>query len=322
MASLDVLTIGDAKLDTFLTLTDVHGKVRLDETTHELCFKHGEKILVEHTYFSLGGNASNVAVGLTRLGLKTAIAAEIGDDEFALKIVNMLAREQIDRAFIRQSHGQESSMSVIINFKGDRTIFSEHVPRHHNFHYSDADIKWLYLTSLGEEWKEAYEKALHFIRTKNVSLAFNPGTRQLAEKYDVIKEALAVTSILYVNKEEAQHLIKQYSSHTPSDDMDELLHQTHVLGPQTVIITNGRYGAYAFHEGQYYHQPVIHSEVVERTGAGDSFASGSLAAIIHNVSIQDALKWGNLNAASVVSMVGAQAGLLKKSQMDEKIKQL
>lgn len=320
--SYDVLTIGDAKLDTFLTLTDVHGKVRLDDRTHELCFKHGEKISVEHTYFSLGGNAANVAVGLTRLEAKTAIAAEIGDDEFALKIVNILAREHIDRAFIRQTHGQESSMSVIINFKGDRTIFSEHVKREHKFHYQDADIKWIYLTSLGEEWTEPYEKALHYTKEKHSSLAFNPGTRQLAKHFPVVKDALTLTHSLFVNKEEAQQLVKLYSHHAPSDDMGELLHQTHALGPQTVIITNGKYGAYALDNEQLYHQPIVPSEIVERTGAGDAFASGFLGATVHGLSIHQAMQWGNMNAASVVEHVGAQAGLLKKSQMNEKIKLL
>lgn len=322
MSSYDVLTIGDAKLDTFLTLNDAHGKVRLDEKSGELCFKHGEKIIVDHTYFSLGGNAANVAVGLTRLGLRTAIAAGIGDDEFALKIVNILAREQIDRAFLRQAHGQNSSVSIIINFKGDRTIFSEHVPRQHNFHYMDADIKWLYLTSLGEEWKDAYEKALHYVTTKHASLAFNPGTRQLAEHFPVIKDALALTTILYVNKEEAQLLVKEYSHHTPSGDIKELLYQTQALGPKTIVITNGKEGAYALEDTTTHYQPIIPTPIIERTGAGDSYSSGSLAAIVHGHSLKEALLWGTLNAASLVSHVGTQTGLLKKSQMDEKIKQL
>lgn len=323
MSTYDVLAIGDAKLDTFLTLSDVHGKVRLDAENHELCFKHGEKITVDHTYFSLGGNAANVAVGLARLGVKATVAAEIGDDEFALKIVNSLAKEQIDRTFIHQAHGQESSMSVIINFKGDRTIFSEHVLRHHNFHYLDAHFKWIYLTSLGDEWIEPYERALNYIKDNNAQLAFNPGTKQLAEKYPVIKDSLEATSMLYVNKEEAQKLVKEYSNHTPSDEMKDLLEQTKSLGPKTVVITDGQYGAYALdQENEYYHQPVVPAEIVERTGAGDSFASGSLAAIASGMSLKDALVWGSINAASVVSKIGAQAGLLKKTEMDERIEQL
>src|SRR5690349_6605589 len=79
MNSYDVLTIGDAKLDTFLTINENNPKCRLDETTKELCFKHGEKISVEHTHFSVGGNGANVTVGLSRLGIKATIAAETGD---------------------------------------------------------------------------------------------------------------------------------------------------------------------------------------------------------------------------------------------------
>lgn len=317
MSNYDVLCIGDAKLDTFLTLTDTNGKCRFDPETKELCFKHGEKISVAHTNFSLGGNAANVAVGLTRLGLAATIAAEIGDDEFALKIVNMLAREHIDRGFINQTQHQESSMSVAINFKGDRTLFSEHVKRHHNFHYHDIKTSWIYLTSLGEEWVAPYERALRYVQEHTTLLACNPGTLQLAEKSQVMQKTLKLASILFVNKEEAQHLVKEYGNHeTPSDQSEELLHQVASLGPKTVVITNGKYGSYALDsEKHYYHQEVFPSIIVERTGAGDAYASGFLAAIIHHVSIQEAMQWGSKNAASAVGQIGAQAGLLKKSEM-------
>src|SRR4029079_5120099 len=134
MGSYDVICIGDAKLDAFLTLADT-SKVRFDENTGELCFKHGEKIPVDHTHFSVGGNAANVAIGLSRLGIKATIAAEIGDDEFSLKIINTFAREHIDRGFIRQDSNRESSFSVAMTYKNDRTLFSEHFKRDHDFRY-------------------------------------------------------------------------------------------------------------------------------------------------------------------------------------------
>ncbi len=182
MANYHVLTIGDAKLDAFLSLEDTNEKVRLDQKTGELCFKHGEKICVSNTYISLGGNAANVCVGLTRLGIKATIAAEIGDDEFALKITNSLGKEHIDKSFIRQTHGKPSSITVAINFKNDRTLFSEHIHRTHEFHYHDSSFEWIYLTSLGDEWTHAYTKAIAYVHDKPCSLAFNPGTMATAGK--------------------------------------------------------------------------------------------------------------------------------------------
>src|SRR5258706_8169382 len=110
----DLITVGETTMDAFMTLHDSSEKVHL--TDGELCFRHGEKINVERYDFFMGGNATNVAVGLARLGLKATLCSEIGDDEFSIKIRNSLANEHIERLLMIQTPGQ-SSFSVIINFK-------------------------------------------------------------------------------------------------------------------------------------------------------------------------------------------------------------
>lgn len=319
MGSYDVLCIGDAKLDAFLTLSET-SKVRLDENTEELCFKHGEKIPVEHTKFAVGGNAANVAVGLSRLGIKATIAAEIGDDEFSLKIINTLAKEHIDRGFIRQDQNRESSFSIAISYKNDRTLFSEHFKRDHDFRYEGVETKWIYLTSLGEEWTHAYEKAINYAAEQQAQIAFNPGTLQLTDKSAATESALRASNILFINKEEAKRLIYGYSNEYNSDDIQQILSNVKALGPKTVVITDGENGSYALdNDNNFYHQDPSPSNPVELTGAGDSYATGFLAATIHGLGIQDAMAWGSTNAASVVEQIGAQDGLLRKDEMEEKI---
>lgn len=322
MGSYDVITIGDAKLDIFLTLTNKNGsgKARLDENTNELCFKHGEKIPVDRTYFSVGGNAANVAIGLSRLGLKATIAAEIGDDEFSLKIINTLAHEGIDRGFIKQDKNRESSLSVAITYNDDRTLFSEHIDRDHDFNYEHTNTKWIYLTSLGNEWMNPYEKAINYCNENQAQLAFNPGTLQLREKSHIIEAALQVTSILFVNKEEAKQLIYGYSNEYNSDDIQKILSNVKALGPKTVVITDGEEGSFVLdNDNNYYQQDHAPTNVLELTGAGDSFSTGFLAARIYEKSLQESMLWGNMNAASVIEKMGAEEGLLKKEEMEERV---
>lgn len=321
MGNYDVICIGDAKIDAFLALSDKDGsgKVRLDENTNELCFKHGEKIPVGQTHFSVGGNAANVAIGLARLGLKSTIAAEIGDDEFSLKIINTLAKEGIDRGFIRQDQARESSFSVAITYKDDRTLFSEHIDRAHEFNYGHAESKWIYLTSLGNEWMNAYQKAINYCIENQTQLAFNPGTLQLREKSQVIENALQASSILFVNKEEAKQLIYGYSNEYGSDDIQQVLSNVKALGPKTVVITDGEDGSFALDgDNNYFQQDHAPSNVTELTGAGDAFSTGFLAARLYGMSLQESMKWGNFNAAAVIEKIGAEAGLLKKQEMEEK----
>jgi ribokinase len=56
---------------------------------------------------------------------------------------------------------------------------------------------------------------------------------------------------------------------------------------------------------------------VDRTGAGDAFASTFTAAIALGLSPQEALAWGPINSMSVVQYIGAQKGLLTRAQLEE-----
>ncbi len=319
MGNYDVICIGDTKLDAFISISSDNPKCRLDKNTNEVCFKHGEKILVDHTKLCVGGNAANVSVGLSRLGINATIAAEIGDDEFSLKIINTFARENIDRGFIKQTHGKESSFSVAINYKDDRTLFTEHLKRDHDFNYESANIKWIYLTSLGEDWITPYKKAINYAQSHKSKLVFNPGTRQLSEKSPGVEETLKFSDILIINKEEAKLLIAEYGDGSNSDDIKEILTSIKAIGPKIVLITDGENGSHAMDaENRYFHQEHIQGTIVELTGAGDAYSTGFLAATIHGLEIQEAMKWGTINAVSVIGKIGAQEGLLRKEEMEKK----
>src|SRR5256885_205995 len=99
---IDVLTVGDALLDIYLFLNQENEHCHVNEEKNEMCFIIGAKVPVEECKFALGGNACNVAVSLTRLGLQAAIAAETGDDEFSKKIIAGLQQEHVDLTFLKQ----------------------------------------------------------------------------------------------------------------------------------------------------------------------------------------------------------------------------
>lgn len=303
----DVVCVGNAKIDTFLTLHEANQHLRLIKETNELCIKFGEKITVDKAEILLGGNAANVAVGTSRLGLVTTLVAEIGKDEFAQKIISTLKSENVNTSNVLQTEGQQSSFSTIINYKKERTIFSEHVKRSHNFNFVNIATKWIYLTSLGDEWRDAYNKTVNLANDNNCYLAFNPGTLQIEQGLNDMENVLTTTHALFVNKQEAEKILSTHSA------IEELLKNLQKLGPKIVVITDGENGSCAIDEkGNIYKKGVIETEVVEKTGAGDAYSSGFLSALINAKSINDAMDWGARNSASVINKVGAQAGLLHK----------
>ncbi|OGH24154.1 MAG: hypothetical protein A3B47_04785 [Candidatus Levybacteria bacterium RIFCSPLOWO2_01_FULL_39_24] len=307
----DVVCVGNAKIDTFLTLHEANSHLRLLEETNELCIKFGEKIAVDKAEILLGGNAANVSVGTSRLGLATAIVAEIGKDEFAQKIITTLSKENVNTEKVSQTKDQQSSFSTIINYRGERTIFSEHVKRLHDFNLENISAKWVYLTSLGEEWKNAYQKTVDFVKKTGCRLAFNPGTLQIENGKDNLQNVLLVTNLLFVNKEEAEELLRYPHG---QKSIQDLIVNLQKLGPKIVVITDGKNGSFAIDEkGNISKKDIIQTEVIEKTGAGDAYSSGFLSALIYNQSISDSMNWGTKNSVSVISKIGAQAGLLYKT---------
>ena len=318
MDSFDIVSIGKATLDIFLWVHEANKHFRVDSKTHELCIKTGEKAPVDKAYFMVGGNASNVAVSLSRMGFKSAIIAEIGTDEFAQKIINTLKEEGVSEIYLKQTTHQPSSFSIILNFKGDRTIFEENTEREHDFSFENINTKWVYLTSLENKWRQVYKNTLEFIRTNNVKLAFNPGTLQLDSEEDYTEEVIKNSEIVFLNKEEAAKICNLKVTNEENFIKDLLLSIKN-KGAKVAVITDGTNGSFLIDDqNNIFSHRAIDSKVVERTGAGDAYASGFISAVLAGKNYQTAMKWGSENAASVIGKVGATAGLLRIEEMEKK----
>ncbi|EKD86905.1 MAG: hypothetical protein ACD_37C00106G0002, partial [uncultured bacterium] len=206
MHSFDLLSIGNVTVDIFLSIPDAseHFSVTANK---ELVLKIGDKIHLEKYDISLGGDASNVAIGVGRLGFSTTLAAETGYDEFLPKITKTLEKEGVDQSLLRRGQEKESCFSVIINYKGDRIIFAEERQREHKFDFTQIETKIVYLTSLGKQWIDAYEKALLFAEQNSSRLIFNPGAHQIEEKNEIIGKVLKRCDLIFLNKEEAKTIL-------------------------------------------------------------------------------------------------------------------
>ncbi len=312
---LELLSIGDATLDVFMSPSESEALCTLDNKECLICFNYGEKIPVKSIDYSVGGNAANNAVGTKRMGIKSGILVTLGGDSAGNQIIEKLEHEQVDMRYVIQQPTAGSNYSTVINYAGERTIFTYHAPRSYEFPVKLEPAQWVYLTSMGESFMPFYNHFIEWMKTHpEVKLAFNPGTRQLRAGIDTLKPVLENTHIIYVNREEAEKMTNFGESNGRDKD---LLKALSTLGPKVSIITDGANGSLLFDSetGKSYKCPVMPVDAYERTGAGDSFGSGFLAAIIKGKSYQDALLWGTVNSASVIGYIGSQKGLLKESDI-------
>ena len=320
---LDILCVGDAKIDIFLNIPADNPHFGLDEKQNKLFLSYGEKIYIDRYVLGIGGNATNTAVGMSRLGLSVGLCAEIGRDEFSRKILEELSQENISTYFISQTN-KETSISIGLNYKDDRTLFTEHVQREHIFNFDNLQTKLIYLTSLGNVWEPTYQKVLEFKKTNNVKLAFNPGTIQLEKMGKVFMDLLEQTDYLFVNKQEAEEIIYEKELETTAQNdnqIKKLLYGLKCLGVKNVVITDSDNGSFVQDENnEFYELGVSQTDVVEKTGAGDAYTAGFLAALLSGKSVDEAMRWGTLDASSVIQKIGAEAGLLTKPSLEEQLK--
>jgi len=311
MEQFDLVAVGSATVDLFFKIETSNPHFKFNEETNELSMKLGEKVVLDRAELLTGGNANNVSIGVKRLGFKTALVAEIGDDEFAHKILSNLEKEGVDATHVLKGNS-ETSFSVILNYKDDRTIFTRKPEREHNFNLSDVSTKWIYLTSLGNKWENAYRKVFELVSENALNLAFNPGEIQIEKGLGGISYILRKTDILILNKEEAVTILNSKLQIANSkDEIKNILFELKNFGPKIVVITDGGNGSYAVDQERKVHfEKAEDVEVVSKTGAGDAYSTGFLGATLSSLSVKDAMRWGSKNAASVLSKIGAQTGLL------------
>ena len=315
---MDVVAVGDTTEDIFLGLHDASLQCDIDGGSCKLCLDYADKIAVESkTVVPAVGNAANHAIGIARLGLQAGVYTVVGNDDQGKKAKEVFEQNHVDSSYLSFDEKRGTNLSIVINFRTERTILVYHEPRT----YQLPDIsptKWIYLTSAsGSGVKDLHAQTLEFLdKHPETKLAFNPGTHQIHLGKDELMPVLKKTNLLFVNREEAAQVLENETR-----DIKTLAQGFHDMGIATVVITDGPDGAYASDSRQIYHLDIYPGEVIERTGAGDAFGSGMLAALIHKQTLVEAMRWGNANSTSVVQYIGAREGLLERPAIEHMIKE-
>jgi len=312
----DLVCVGDVVIDAFIGLEEASIHCALNHENCQLCMSFATKIPYESLVVIPGvGNASNVAVGAARLGLNTGMLTSIGGDQYGRDILDVYRKEGINTEFVRVNKNKPTNYHFVLTYQAERTILI----KHQDYDYYDPrklDTKtdWLYFSSIGPNTLPFHKHVGEYLkRHPNVRMGFNPGTFQLRFGLDKLREIYKHTYVVFVNKEEAEQILKK----KPGTDMKVLFDGMHKLGPKVVCITDGPAGAYASDGTSQYFMPLYPDPKppISRTGAGDAFSTGFLCALIYGLPIHEALRWAPIESMHVVQFFGAQAGLLSKPKL-------
>ncbi len=313
--NVDFLAVGDITTDAYIRLkqAEVHCKVDTDKC--EICLSFGDKVPFEYTKIVKAvGNSANASVAASRLGLRSALAADIGGDQNGADCMAELRKNNVSTRFMHRHGDKPTNYHFVLWYDVDRTILINHVEYNYQLPKIPTPPKWMYLSSLASNSLDYHMQLTEYLKKNpSIKLCFQPGTFQMKQGIQKLKEIYSRTEVFVVNVEEAQRILA-----TESRDVKGLLSELHALGPKIVLITDGPKGAYMLDGEHFYFMPIYPDPKppVERTGCGDSFASTFVSALSMGKSPIEALVWAPVNPMSVVQYVGAQEGLLTHEQIE------
>jgi ribokinase len=312
----DFVGIGDIVADDFIRIEEAEIlPASHDQGNLRLCLSFADKIPYKESYLVPAvGNSPNAAVAATRLGLKSAILTNIGDDYHGKLCLEALKKENVSTELVAAHKDKKTNYHYVLWVKDDRTILIKHEEYDYKL-YNFGEPKWVYLSSLGQNslpFHQELEK--YFNEHLKIKLVFQPGTFQIKFGKNALAGIYKRADVFFCNKEESQRILE-----TNESEIKNLLKMIAALGPKIVVITDGVKGAYSYDGKEMLFMRIYPDPAppLERTGAGDAFSSTFTIALALGKSVREALMWAPVNPMSVVQKIGAQAGLLTRKELEE-----
>ena len=253
-----------------------------------------------------GGSASNTIVGLTRLGCSTSLIGKIAEDEEGDLIEYHLAVNGVyTNNLIYADNGSTGKCLGFIDKNGERCLY---VNPGVNDEIKIGEINPLnimrckimhYTSFVGDSFKTQI-KLLEKL-SKETLLSFDPGMLYVQKGLDELKPILERTDILLINESELRLLCN--NNDLP---LKELAINFLDMGIGTVVVKQGSCGVYAITNQEECQVEAFECDVVDTTGAGDSFNSGFLYSILRGYDLEKSCRIGNWVASKSIEGFGIE----------------
>jgi sugar/nucleoside kinase (ribokinase family) len=295
-ADLDLLVLGDCNPDLILRGSAV-----------EPAFGQAER-LIDAADLTIGGSGAITACGAARLGLRTAIAGVLGDDEFGRFMVQALRERGVETAGLVVDTRARTGLSVILSRDQDRAILTfpgaiaalearavdpALLARARHVHISSFFLQTALTPGLGSLLGEVRRRG----GTTSVDPNWDPSERWNGG----LRELLPDVDILLPN---AVEVVCIAGGGDPGEAAKRL-----AGGGPLVAVKLGADGALAARAGAdpvNVRAPAV-GAVADAVGAGDSFDAGVLAALLDGQPVQRALALGCACGALSTRAVGGTA---------------
>lgn len=304
---MDVITIGDA----LITMNpSTHGPLRFVNTFER----------------KVGGAELNVAIGCSRLGLKTGWISRLGSDEFGRYIRNYVRGEGIDVSQVELIEGFPTSIYFKEIFGPDRInsyYYRDNSPTN-SFTVEDINEDYVrhakvvhisgVFAAINNTNKDVVLQLLKLAKKHDVLVTFDPNIRLKLWNAEQARECLVTflpyVDVLLTGEDEAELLLG-------TSDLTELIDCVKQYGITHIILKKGAQGAIGYKDNQIINSPaIVSANIVDTIGAGDAFAVGYIYSLINNWSLEKSLHFANVVASYVIGVPGDNEGLPYKEEIE------
>lgn len=296
----DVIVVGEINADLILKgeVTPAFGQV--------------EK-LVDDATLTIGSSSAIFACGEARLGLKVAFIGKAGEDEFGRFMLREMNGRGIDTSGVVIDPQIKTGLSVILSRGNDRAILTylgsiaalrydeiewSLVQRARHIHVGSYYL----LDGLRADVPRLFAKAHEFGLTTSLDTNYDPKETWTGH----IHETLAQTDVFLPNEAELAGISGQTDVGSGLRSLGERV--------PLIAVKQGGEGATAWRDGQATHQAGYPVQVVDTTGAGDSFDAGFIYGYLNGYSLERTLQ---LAAACGALSTRASGGTAAQATLDE-----
>jgi len=236
----------------------------------------------------IGGADSNVAIGLSRLGIRASWLGRVGDDALGRRVVRELRAEGIHvhaplgpgRTGVMLKEKRTPHTTGVYFYRAGSagsTLAPQDVPMDA---VTGADL--VHVTgisaALSASARATVDHVVDSARSAGVPVSFDvnhrPSLWRDEDPGELYRSIASRSDIVFAGDDEARLLLGR---ETASDDPLALAQAIAQLGPREAVIKLGHRGSVALIEGETVVEPALTVAVVDTVGAGDAFVAGYLA---------------------------------------------